>query len=279
MPHYLEKSFDLNDPVLIDTLDELPIWSAPFGLKLLDKIQLKAGITALDIGFGLGFPLTELAMRLGNSCLVYGIDPWEAPLERVNKKIQHYGIHNIRLIQAEAENIPLEDNSLDLIVSNNGLNNVEDMEQVFKECSRVIRKHGQMVFTMNLNTTMIEFYNILEEVLTEKNRMEEVKTLKKHIHLKRKPLKEIEQMMRSNGFVIREIDYDGFEYRFVDGTTMFNHFFIQLAFLDSWKEIVDDQARTGIFELVEARLNKIAEKNGCFKMQVPFVTIDSHKVS
>ena len=73
MKKYLSNDF--NFVKLIDVFDELPIWSAPFGLKLLDYVDYKTNISAIDIGFGTGFPLTELALRLGESSIVYGIDP------------------------------------------------------------------------------------------------------------------------------------------------------------------------------------------------------------
>ncbi|MBN1577163.1 MAG: hypothetical protein JW913_11460 [Chitinispirillaceae bacterium] len=75
MRPYLQPRFDF--ALLPDLCDELPFWSAPFGLKLLDLIEYRRNITALDIGFGCGFPLIELAMRLGPTCTVYGIDPWD----------------------------------------------------------------------------------------------------------------------------------------------------------------------------------------------------------
>ena len=67
--------------------DEFPFWSAPFGIKLLDMINYRRGITALDIGFGTGFPLVELAMRLGPTCTVRGIDPSTDVIPLVEKKI------------------------------------------------------------------------------------------------------------------------------------------------------------------------------------------------
>jgi ubiquinone/menaquinone biosynthesis C-methylase UbiE len=149
----------------VEVFDELPIWSAPFGLKLLDRIVYKPGISAIDIGFGTGFPLTEIAMRLGPDSTVYGIDPWAEAIARVQKKIALYRIGNIRIIQGVAESIPLDDRSMDLITSNNGINNVNDVDRVLSECSRIIKKGGQFVMTMNLDKSMIEFYSQLENVL------------------------------------------------------------------------------------------------------------------
>jgi len=73
MQAYLTHTFDSDDFDLVSVIDELPLWSAPFGLKLLDTIKLKSGINVLDIGSGLGFPLLEIAQRLGTTSTVYGI--------------------------------------------------------------------------------------------------------------------------------------------------------------------------------------------------------------
>jgi len=127
MKDYLNHSFNPDDPDLISVIDELPLWSAPFGLSLLDTINLKPNINALDVGCGLGFPLIELSQRLGNTCKVYGIDPWEAAIERINLKIKTYDLKNVSVIKGVAEELPFDDNFLNLIVSNNGINNVEDL--------------------------------------------------------------------------------------------------------------------------------------------------------
>jgi len=76
MKNYLTHSFSTDDFELVSVIDELPLWSAPFGLRLLDTIKLKPRINALDIGCGLGFPLIEVAQRLGTSSKVFGIDPF-----------------------------------------------------------------------------------------------------------------------------------------------------------------------------------------------------------
>ncbi len=100
--------YDLNNPAIISALDELSYWSAPFGIKLLDSIKYRKGINALDIGFGTGFPLIELANRLGNTSTVYGLDPWKAAMERCMQKLKTNGLTNIKLYEGIAENMPFE---------------------------------------------------------------------------------------------------------------------------------------------------------------------------
>ena len=277
MTKYLNSNFDLNSDKLIILLDELPLWSAPFGLRLLENIIYRKTITALDIGFGLGFPLTELAMRLGDTCKVYGIDPWEAAIKRVERKIEFYGIKNIEILYGVSENIPLPDNSIDLITSNNGINNVENLDETLSECARIIKSGGQFVQTVNLNTTMIEFYDVLENVLIDLKMEAELKKMVAHIYEKRKPLDEFIDLIKSHDFSVENVISDNFEYQFVDGTTMLNHYFIQLAFLDAWKSIIPADKQIEVFTQVEKIINQKAEKDGIFKLSVPFVLIDCVK--
>lgn len=276
MKKYLSQNVDLNK--MIDVFDELPLWSAPFGLKLLDAIDYKPNISALDIGFGTGFPLTELAMRLGENSTVYGIDPWKEAIVRANKKIDYYGITNIKIFEGVAESIPLENESLDLIVSNNGINNVSDIDTVFSECSRIMKPDGQFVQTMNLDKSMFEFYQQLETVLSELRLFNEIELMHEHIYQKRRPLDEIVSLLQKHDFFIQDLEHDQFNYKFTDGTAMLNHYFIRLAFMDAWIKLLPQDKLEMIFDDVETRLNEIARALGCIKLSIPFVLIKAKKM-
>ncbi len=277
MTQYLNSSYDLNSKELIEVIDEVPFWSAPFGVCLLEHIRYKAGITALDIGFGTGFPLTEIAMRLGNKSKVFGIDPWEAACDRARKKLDIYGIQNVEIINGVAEDIPLKEASIDLITSNNGINNVSNLPKTLSECARVLKPGGQFIQTINLNTSMMEFYHILEEVLKVYKLDSFLPGIKNHIYDKRKPLHEFLDYLKTSGFEVTTILNKQFEYTFADGTALFNHYFIRLAFLDSWKALVPEKMQVEIFQKIEDIMNHEAQEKGCFKLRIPFVLIDSKK--
>ena len=278
MTDYLKTDWDYSLEKLVEVFDELPFWAAPFGLRLLDNIKYKKGIKAVDIGFGAGFPLTEIAMRLGKTSKVYGIDPWDAAVNRAEKKIEFYKIKNIEIIRGVAEEIPLLDNEIDLIVSNNGLNNVADLDKSLSECARIIKKGGQFIQTMNLNDTMIEFYTVMEKVLTDLKLDGSLRAMQNQIYKKRKPLDQYLDLIKSNGFSVDNVIQDKFEYKFIDGTTMLNHYFIRLAFIDGWKEIVPANRQEEIFGLIEEELNKKSLTDGIMKLSVPFVVIDAEKL-
>ena len=271
-----ESTFDF-DENLVSVIDDLPLWSAPFGLKLLDIVEMKPNLNVLDIGSGMGFPIIDLSQRLGNSCNVFGIDPWNIATERAKLKMKIWGITNLQIIEGKAEQLPFENDYFDLIVSNNGTNNVDDEEKVFSEISRTAKSGAQLVITVNLPETMIEFYEVYEKVLIDNKKIDEVEKLKSHINSKRKPLSSTKELIENAGFEIIEIFEDSFSFRFLNGRTMFNHFFIRLAFMESWKSILNQNEEEMIFDAIENELNKIAEVKKILSLTIPWVCINSRK--
>jgi ubiquinone/menaquinone biosynthesis C-methylase UbiE len=166
---------------------------------------------------------------------------------------------------------------VNLIVSNNGINNVRDINQVIKECSRIIKKGGQFIQTMNLDKSMFEFYGQLENILSEMNMRKEISLIHNHIYEKRRPLDEMISMIQSHGFLIKDLEHDQFNYRFSNGTAMLNHYFIRLAFMDSWIKILPENKLEQIFDIIETRLNDQSKILGGIKLTIPFVLINTIK--
>jgi ubiquinone/menaquinone biosynthesis C-methylase UbiE len=277
MKDYLEHTFSSEDVELVSIIDELPLWSAPFGLQLLDTVELKPHINALDVGCGLGFPLIELAQRLGVSSKVYGIDPWKRALERAHVKIGKLEINNAAAVMGMAEGLPFQDSFFDLIVSNNGINNVEDIESSLAECYRVSKPGAQFVLTLNLEASMIEFYDVFQEILIKNGLHDGVSKMKDQIYSKRKPIDETKAWLDKAGFGIKNIEESSFQLRFTDGETMSNHYLIKYWFLDDWKSILEANDLAGIFEQLEERLNQLAKMKGEIRLTIPFVTIDCRR--
>jgi ubiquinone/menaquinone biosynthesis C-methylase UbiE len=244
---------------------------------MLDYIDYKSNMQAIDIGFGTGFPLIEIAMRLGETSIVYGIDPWSEAIEKARRKIKSYGISNVKIIEGIAEAIPLDDNSIDLITSNNGINNVTDIKKVLEECSRITKKGGQFIQTMNLSKSMFEFYDELENSLSTLQMFDEIELMKQHIAHKRPAIENILSKIQALGFIVKDLVYDQFSYHFTNGTAMLNHYFIRLAFMDSWITLLPEKRVEEIFDMVEKRLNKHAELFGGIKLSIPYVMINAIK--
>ncbi|MFQ6083722.1 MAG: class I SAM-dependent methyltransferase, partial [Candidatus Aminicenantia bacterium] len=181
------------------------------------------------------------------------------------------------IIEGKAEEMPFEDKYFDLIVSNNGINNVENDEKALLEIARVSKVGAQMVVTVNLPDTMIELYEVYENILKKNNKNKEIKKLKEHIFSKRKPLSYTKELIKKVGFKIESVFEDSFNLRFSNGSTMLNHFLIKLAFIDSWKAILEEQDVTPIFNTIEKELNKIVQKRGELILTIPWVCIDCRR--
>lgn len=226
---------------------------------------------------GTGFPLLELAQRLGTSCRAIGIDPWRAATERAGAKLRIWKIPNAALITGRAEQMPFADNSFDLIVSNNGLNNVSDQRRVLLECFRISRPGAQMVLTLNLPDTMKEFYQPFEQVLRELGKTAEIQKVRDHLLSKRQPLQSTTALISRSGFRIDRILEDSFYLRFLNGQALLNHSFIKLAFTDGWKSIVEPEHREYFFSLLEEKLNLLAKEIGEISLTIPFACIDCRR--
>ncbi len=257
--------------------DDLPLWSAPFGLTLLDTIRMRTHINVLDIGSGSGFPMLELAGRMGRSCMVYGLDPSEDSIRMITAKKELRGIEFAKIVRGVAEEIPFPDEYFGLIVSNNGLNNVTDQAAALAECYRVADEDAQLVLTMNLPHTMIEFYDVFEETLRELDLNDEIARMHEHISEKRKPVEYLKEMILASGFAIHTINVDGFKLKYSDGSAFLNHPFIRQAFMGPWKAILPAEMTGPVFNTIEQRLNQVASDKGELSISVPYVCFDCLK--
>lgn len=125
MTEYLDHPFEDWAAIAAD-YDELPLWSAPFGQLLLEHVPLQRGMRVLDLACGTGFPLLELAPRLGPTAFAVGVDPWRAGMLRASSKRRAHQVANAAAVIADAAKLPLRSDSIDLIVSNLGVNNLAD---------------------------------------------------------------------------------------------------------------------------------------------------------
>ncbi len=272
MTSYLDYTFS-DSPALVETYDELPLWSAPFGLELLKRVELRRGLRVLDLGSGTGFPLLELAQRLGESCRVFGLDPWDNANQRARYKISHYDVHNVEVIQGVGEYLPFGQDRLDLIVSNLGINNWQRPDQVLQECSRVLKAGGRLALTTNLTGHWISFYELFAHTLSELGKADLVAKLAAH-EAHRGTVESVSDLLLRNGFQITRQVTDQFEMRFLDGSAFLRHHFIKLGFLGAWKEIVPPAEREEVFGALEMNLNHFAARRGCLELTVPLAYIE-----
>jgi SAM-dependent methyltransferase len=105
--------------------------------------ELKPGETVLDLGSGGGIDVLLLAKRVGPTGKAYGLDMTDEMLALAEENKRKSGLTNIEFLKGEIENIPLPDNSIDVIISNCVINLSGDKDKVFREAMRVLKPGGR----------------------------------------------------------------------------------------------------------------------------------------
>jgi arsenite methyltransferase len=105
--------------------------------------QLNAGETVLDLGSGGGIDVLLSARRVGPSGKAYGLDMTDEMLALARDNQQRAGVENVEFLKGEIENIPLPDNSVDVIISNCVINLSGDKDRVMREALRVLKPAGR----------------------------------------------------------------------------------------------------------------------------------------
>jgi ubiquinone/menaquinone biosynthesis C-methylase UbiE len=106
-------------------------------------IELKEGETVLDLGSGGGIDVLLSAKRVGPTGKVYGLDMTDEMLALARENQQKAGATNVEFLKGEIEQIPLPDNSVDVIISNCVINLSADKGRVLREAFRVLKPGGR----------------------------------------------------------------------------------------------------------------------------------------
>lgn len=105
---------------------------------------IKEGDVVLDLGSGAGFDCFLAAKKAGASGKVIGVDMTEEMIEKARKNAEQYGYKNVEFRFGDIEDLPIDDNSIDIIISNCVINLAPDKLKVFREAYRVLKTDGRM---------------------------------------------------------------------------------------------------------------------------------------
>ncbi len=106
--------------------------------------EIKEGEVVLDLGSGAGLDCFLAADKVGEKGKVIGVDFAETMIEKARDNAKKYEYKNVEFRQGDIENLPVESNSVNVILSNCVINLVPDKAKAFKEAYRVLKKGGRM---------------------------------------------------------------------------------------------------------------------------------------
>jgi arsenite methyltransferase len=139
------------DPITSDLYDEAQKEGVPEKAMLASLgcgnptalAELKPGETVLDLGSGGGIDVLLSAKRVGLTGKAYGLDMTDEMLALAEENKRKSGLTNVEFLKGEIENIPLPDNSVDVIISNCVINLSGDKDRVLGEAFRVLKPGGR----------------------------------------------------------------------------------------------------------------------------------------
>ncbi len=106
--------------------------------------KIKEGDIVLDLGSGAGIDCFLAAQKVGNKGKVIGIDMTKEMVEKAKDNAKKQDIKNVEFILGEIEDLPLQDNSVDIIITNCVVNLTPDKTEAFKEAYRVLKPGGKI---------------------------------------------------------------------------------------------------------------------------------------
>jgi arsenite methyltransferase len=109
--------------------------------------ELRKGETVLDLGSGAGFDAFLAAKKVGRSGKVIGVDMTPEMIEKAEDNAAKLGIPNVEFRFGEIEKIPVEDDSVDVVISNCVINLSPDKSSVFREIHRTLRPGGRITIS------------------------------------------------------------------------------------------------------------------------------------
>lgn len=113
----------------------------------IDYSKAQAGEVCVDIGSGKGTDVLRLAEEVGETGFAYGIDVSDGMLLKAQKNADKLGVSNVKFIKSELEDVKLDSDIANLIISNCTINHASDKFKAWSEINRILKKSGRFVIS------------------------------------------------------------------------------------------------------------------------------------
>ena len=111
----------------------------------INHAGVQPGEVCLDLGSGRGNDVIRMAEDAGENGFAYGIDLSDGMVKKARTNLEKFGVTNAEIIQSEMESLPLNDNSVNVTISNCTINHSSNKEAVWSEVFRVLKPGGRFV--------------------------------------------------------------------------------------------------------------------------------------
>ncbi|MDA3894126.1 MAG: methyltransferase domain-containing protein [Salinivirgaceae bacterium] len=111
----------------------------------IDHSKAKPGEVCVDLGSGRGTDVLRLAEEVGETGFAYGVDVSDGMLKKAEKNAKKLGVTNVKFIKSELEDIKIESNSVNLVISNCTINHASNKFKVWSEIERILKNSGRFV--------------------------------------------------------------------------------------------------------------------------------------
>ena len=111
----------------------------------INHAKAQIGEVCVDLGSGRGNDVIRLAEEVGETGFVYGIDISEGMITKAKANLEKFEVANAEILKAELENLPLKNDSVNLVISNCTINHAADKHAVWNEVFRILKSAGRFV--------------------------------------------------------------------------------------------------------------------------------------
>lgn len=221
--------------------DVLPIWAQKFGQLALDDLAVPEKGQILEVACGTGFVTSELLSRLTGKTRIIAIESSSVILDVARRKIAKMDAKGVFFRTASAEpRLSFADDVYDLVISNLGLTEMDDVPRAVADFARVTYPGGEVRCTLPLAGTFSEFFDIYREVLIKHDQHAALERLDQHIDNSYPTIAECERWMRGAFLGDARVSVESYKLLFRSSREFFFSPVIEYGPLATWKSIAGE---------------------------------------